>query len=147
MLYHSQTVKGSYILIIRLPEQQTIRISGRQAFHLSPGYYAYVGSAMGGFKQRLSRYLQGSRKLHWHIDYLLQKASISSIILCATKERVECIIAQALGSQFSSIPGFGSSDCRCRSHLFFAAEEGQMRSTIMAGLSRLALEPKLVKYI
>ena len=127
-------VKGSYVLLITLPQQQAIKIGNRQAVHFSRGYYAYVGSAMGGFKPRLNRYFRGNKKPHWHIDYLLQRASISSIILCEAKERLECTIAQALSSQCMAIPGFGSSDCHCHSHLFFVAEKGQMESAIVAVL-------------
>ena len=145
MPYQNQIVKGSYILLIRLSRQQTIAIGKRQAVPFSRGGYAYVGSAMGGLKSRLSRHLRGNKKPHWHIDYLLQRASISGIIVCETEERAECSIARALGSRFSSIPGFGSSDCQCPSHLFYAAGEGQMKLTIMAELSQLAMQPRLVK--
>jgi len=135
--------KGSYILLIRLPEEQTIKIGSLKATHFALGYYAYVGSAMGGFKSRLSRHLQRNKKPHWHIDYLLQRASISSIILYETKERVECAIAQALSHQFDSIPGFGASDCKCQSHLFFSADESQMKATTMATLNRLGIKPRI----
>ena len=140
-------MKGSYLILINLSEEQIITLGKKQNIYFPVGSYAYVGSAVGGFKSRLNRHLQGSRKPHWHIDYLLQRASISSIILCETQERVECIIAQALGSQFSSVPGFGSGDCQCRSHLFVAAEGRKMESTIMATLHQLAIQPKLAKYI
>jgi len=93
---------------------------------------------MGGFKSRLNRHLRSNKKPHWHIDYLLQKASISEIILCETNDRVECTIAQALSRQFDSIPGFGSSDCKCRSHLFFATDK--MKPTIMATLISLPIK-------
>ena len=136
-------MKGSYILLIRLPEEQTIKIGSLKAIHFAQGYYAYVGSAMGGFKSRLSRHLQENKKLRWHIDYLLQRASISSIILCETEDRVECAIAQALSHQFDSIPGFGSSDCKCKSHLFFSTDESQMKAVIMTTLNLLALSPRL----
>ena len=112
---------GSYILLIKLPEEQTIKTGSRRNIRFPGGGYAYVGSAMGGFKSRLSHHLQGNKKLHWHIDYLLPRASISSIILCEAKDRVECVIAQALSRQFDSVPGFGATDCKCRSHLFFSA--------------------------
>ena len=135
-------MKGSYVLLIKLPEEQTIKIGSLQAVHFPRGYYAYVGSAMGGFKSRLSHHLQQNKKLHWHIDYLLQRASITGIILCETKDRVECTIAQALGSQFDSITGFGSTDCKCPSHLFYATNKRQMKSGIMATLNRLALSPR-----
>ena len=132
-------MKGSYILLIKLAEEQTITIGSRQNIHFRSGYYAYVGSAMGGFKSRLSRHLQQNKKPHWHIDYLLQKASINSIIQCETEDRIECIIAQALSHRLDSVPGFGSSDCKCRSHLFFAADERQMKATIKTTLESLAM--------
>ena len=131
-------MKGSYTLLIELPEEQTITIGSLKAIYFPRGYYAYVGSAMGGFKSRLNRHLKSNKKPHWHIDYLLEKASISEIILCETNDRVECTIAQALNGQFDSIPGFGSSDCKCRSHLFFATDK--MKPTIMATLSSLSIK-------
>ncbi len=123
-------MKGSYILLINLPKEQTITVGSRQAQRFPRGYYVYVGSALGGIKSRLSHHLKRNKKLHWHIDYLLQKASITDIIIGESGDRIECAIAQALSSQFDSIPGFGSSDCKCKSHLFFAA--GEMKSTILA---------------
>lgn len=133
--------KGSYVLLIRLTEPEILKIGRRRFIPFSSGFYAYVGSALGGFKVRLNRHLKGSKKPHWHIDYLLQKASIGSIILCETNERVECAIAQALGTRFSSVPGFGNSDCRCPSHLFFASEGNQMEAAIMATLKQLEMRP------
>jgi len=136
-------MKGSYILLIRLPEGQMINAGSVPDNYFPSGYYAYVGSAMGGLKSRLNRHLKKDKRPHWHIDYLLQKASISGIILCQTEERIECLIAQALSHQFDSIPGFGSSDCKCRSHLFFSANENQMKSTIMATLNSLPINKRI----
>ncbi len=138
---------GSYVLLIQLPEEQTIKIGSLKAVRFSYGYYAYVGSAMGGFKPRLSRHLKGNKKPRWHIDYLLAKAFVTGIILGETKDRVECAIAQALSRQFDSISGFGASDCKCQSHLFFSADESQMKATIMATLHRLGIKPRLTKGI
>ncbi len=136
-------MKGSYVLLIQLPEEQTITIGSLKATYFPRGYYAYVGSAMGGFKSRLNRHLKSDKKPHWHIDYLLQKASIRDVILCETEERAECTIAQTLSCQFDSIPSFGSSDCKCRSHLFFTADE--MKSTILAILNLLNIRPRLAR--
>jgi Uri superfamily endonuclease len=137
------SVKGSYILLIELPEEKTITIGSLKDICFPGGYYAYVGSAMSGLKSRLSRHHKQSKRHHCHIDYLLQKASITGIIICETKDRVECAIAQALSHQFDSIPGFGCSDCRCRSHLFFATNE--MKSEVIAILNLLGMEPRLVQ--
>jgi Uri superfamily endonuclease len=137
--------KGSYVLLIELPEEQTITIGSLKAVHFHPGYYAYVGSALGGFKSRLNRHLKEDKRPHWHIDYLLPKASITDIIINETEDRVECALAQALKSQFDSIPGFGSSDCKCHSHLFLAADE--MKTTILATINQLGYETKTGKVL
>jgi len=136
---------GSYVLLIEVPEKQIITVGRLKAVHFPGGYYAYVGSAMGGFKSRLNRHTKGGKKPHWHIDYLLQKASITKIILCQTEDRLECTIAQALSRQFDSIPGFGSSDCKCPSHLFFTTEEKKMLSRIMSNIDLLGIKPRLVQ--
>ena len=138
---------GSYILLINLPDEQTLNVGSRQNVHFRCGYYAYVGSAMGGFKARLNRHLKDNKKPHWHIDYLLREAQLTDIIVCETQQRVECAIAQALQRQLDSVPGFGSSDCRCRSHLFFARDEEKLKSTIMASLDSLGIEPKLTSSV
>ena len=136
-------MKGSYALIIELAEEQAIAVGSFKILHFPGGYYAYVGSALGGVKSRLNHHLKQNKKLHWHIDYLLQRASISSIIICDSEDRIECNIAQTLGQQFDSIPGFGSSDCKCPSHLFFATE--RMEQKIMMMLNSLGMKPRLVK--
>ena len=136
-------VKGSYILLIELTERQVITVGSLKAIHFPAGYYAYVGSALSGLKSRVNRHLRRNKSPHWHIDYLLQKASVNDVITCGTEDRTECAIAKALGSEFDAIPGFGSSDCQCHSHLFFAT--GRMTPRVTAILKALGMEPRLVK--
>jgi len=137
-------MKGSYILLIELPRGQAIAIGSRQTYYFPVGSYAYVGSALGGFKSRLNRHLQ-KKKLRWHIDYLLQKASIGGIVLCDSAKRTECTIARALGQDFDSVPGFGSSDCTCQSHLFFTAEKDKIEPGVMAALDLLGYPARLIR--
>ena len=138
----SDNAKGSYVLLISLAEDSVVTVGslGPMPFHRA--HYAYVGSALGGLKQRLGRHLRAEKKLHWHIDYLLEKARIEEAITCETEERMECTIARALGERFESVPGFGASDCRCRSHLFFDTTD--MAGRVMSTLERLSLRPALV---
>ena len=145
LLKESLAVKGSYILLIKLPGEQSITAGSLKAIRFLRGYYAYIGSAMGGFKARLSHHLKENKRPRWHIDYLLPMASISSIILLETNDRVECTIAQALSRQFDSIPGFGSSDCKCKSHLFFATDERQMKSAIISNINQLGITPRVTR--
>jgi len=131
--------KGSYVLLIKLPEDETIPTGRLGPIHFSRGYYAYAGSALGGLQPRLERHLRTGKKLHWHIDYLLEKAWIEETVTCHTGERMECSIARSLGERFEQIPGFGSSDCRCKSHLFFS--DTGMTDTVLQVLRTLNLNP------
>ena len=133
--------KGSYVLLIRLPEDETITAGKLGPVRFSRGYYAYTGSALGGLQPRLDRHLRTGKKLHWHIDYLLEKARIEEIVTCHTSERMECATARLLGERFNLISGFGSSDCRCKSHLFFS--DTSMTETILQVLGTLNLQPVL----
>ena len=137
--------KGIYVLLIELPVEQTITMGSLKSIRFLHGYYAYVGSALAGFKIRLNHHLKGSKRPRWHIDYLLPMTSIIGIILFETRDRVECTIAQALSRQFYSIPGFGSSDCTCRSHLFFTTDAIQIKSAVMSNIDLLNIRPRLVK--
>ena len=56
-----------------------------------------------------------------------------------TEEKVECILAQSLAKGFPSIPGFGSSDCNCDSHLFWGTEKEKLRAGIIAAANQSGL--------
>jgi Uri superfamily endonuclease len=94
---------------------------------------------MSGFESRINYHLREKKKSRWHIDYLLQQALIKEIILWETEERVECLLAQTLSQEFHPIPGFGCSDCRCNSHLYFEAEKGKLEKGILEAVKSLAI--------
>lgn len=92
--------------------------------HLEPGYYAYVGSALGpgGLRTRLGRHLHGAGRVHWHIDNLRAHAAPVEAWYSYGPWRREHQWSAALRSRSDAaipLPGFGASDCRCDSHLFF----------------------------
>jgi len=113
--------KGTYILIIELNDEEKIVVGSLGEITFGRGIYAYVGSAMGpgGIVGRVLRHLRRNKKKFWHIDYLLDKARIIRIIVFKSEERLECKIAEEMRRYgLKYIPRFGSSDCRCPSHLF-----------------------------
>ncbi|MBN1897848.1 MAG: GIY-YIG nuclease family protein [Spirochaetes bacterium] len=113
-------MKGIYILIIDLSKDSTILIGGLGKMRFQKGTYFYVGSAMNGIEARVRRHLQKNKKLFWHIDYLLKKASIVHVIkIPANNKKAECIMASHMLKLFKPIERFGSSDCSCASHLFY----------------------------
>ena len=127
-------MKGSYALLIELPESKEISVGRLGLIAFPRGFYTYVGSALNGIEPRIGYHLRKNKKPRWHIDYLLEKASIKRIVLYETEERLECILAQALSKEFPSIPGFGCSDCKCQSHLYFEAEKNKLEEGIMGAV-------------
>lgn len=119
-------MKGTYILLLELDKEQNIAVGNLGTILFPAGFYAYVGSAMGGLESRIRRHIRSNKKLHWHIDYLLQQASITDIIMSenATGTKNECAISRSLAAEVNYVPGFGCSDCGCRSHLYSHSERG-----------------------
>ncbi len=135
-------MKGSYVLLLRLPAPAAIPVGRRPAVCFSGSYYAYVGSAMGGLEARIRRHLKPDKKRHWHIDFLLRRASVTGVIMAETDRKVECALARALSRDFDHVPGFGASDCSCPAHLFRASDEGRLEPAVLAALNSLSLRPR-----
>jgi len=138
----NQSLKGSYILLIELLDEELIVVGSLKSVHFSNRYYAYVGSALKGLESRLNRHLSREKKLHWHIDYLLQRAFVIGIIICETENKIECAIARSLIHKFEVVPNFGSSDCRCPGHLF--SSDTMMQSEILMSMKSLSLNVRVV---
>ncbi|MGB2853176.1 MAG: GIY-YIG nuclease family protein [Dehalococcoidia bacterium] len=114
--------KGTYALIIAVESEITIVVGKLGEFAFPAGYYIYLGSARGGLFQRVRRHVSKDKKLRWHIDYLLQDAEVLEVWYALGDERFECQWASAAKNMPQAqiiVPGFGSSDCRCPSHLIY----------------------------
>ena len=112
-------MKGTYVLLIRLKRDRKIRVGSLGFVGFRKGYYAYVGSGMGSLEKRIERHLKSGKKKFWHIDYLLAKGSISKVVYFESG-RKECELAKKIAETSKGISKFGSSDCKCRSHLFYS---------------------------
>jgi len=128
---------GVYVLVLSLACAKRVTVGQLRTIEFAPGFYAYVGSAMGpgGFK-RVARHLDvstGRNKTHkWHIDYLSAVAEIIGISKIVTGDRIECKMARnlALNPVLTGVAGFGSSDCRCCTHLFYARHLHDLENAI-----------------
>jgi len=122
---------GTYVFLLKLDKQERITVGKLGTFDFPAGYYLYVGSALGpgGLQARLTRHRRNTalrsnsgKKLHWHIDYLLQRAQLIEVWSVASKERLECKwseVARKLPGVQIPVQGFGSSDCHCPAHLIY----------------------------
>jgi len=110
---------GSYIVILHLKKDEKISVGNLGDILFKKGYYLYAGTARRNLSQRIARHQRKRKNLFWHIDYLRQYADHCASLSVRASADLECDIANALDkiSQWN-IPGFGSSDCICNSHLF-----------------------------
>ena len=110
---------GSYLLILNLKKNQNIHVGELGKISFKKGFYIYVGSAMANLTKRMERHRRIRKRHHWHIDELRAVAEFHSVLAIRSSTRLECEIAEALsGIAEWLIPGFGSSDCSCETHLF-----------------------------
>jgi sugar fermentation stimulation protein A len=111
--------RGSYLLILRLASQARLKVGSLGRVDFGPGYYVYVGSAMTNLTERIERHRRLRKNFHWHIDYLRDNSEFLTALPVRSVDDLECEIAARMEEVADwSIPGFGSSDCSCPSHLF-----------------------------
>jgi len=115
---------GTYALLLSSTANDEIQIGKRGKLRLRPGYYLYVGSALGpgGLRARLAHHLRPAERPHWHIDYLRAHTIPEQVWFSyhlRSREHAWARCISAISSVSAPMAGFGSSDCRCETHLFF----------------------------
>ena len=124
---------GSYALVLRVPSRRKIQIGKLGLVDFPRGHYIYFGSALGGLRARVERHLSQDKKLYWHADYLSAEVSWEYAWQLVDGQNWECAWAFAAGNLEgveSPVPGFGSSDCRCKSHLVRVNNAKQARDLL-----------------
>jgi Uri superfamily endonuclease len=131
---------GTYVLVLRNPRTARITVGKRLRMMLEAGCYLYVGSAFGpgGLDARLRRHQRGDGRRHWHVDDLRAATSFVGAIVDRGHERREHRWAAELEAcgAYTLIPGFGCTDCRCTTHLFYAAGAPASLANVLSGAPR-----------
>jgi len=117
---------GVYLLLISVGEDLYLKTRRGREFTIPRGVYLYVGSArgVGGLKARVERHLNGVKKMHWHVDYLLASRSVCvEAVFYKYVENpnvdYEREVAREMIKNFDYIPEFGCSDKKSDvSHLY-----------------------------
>jgi sugar fermentation stimulation protein A len=110
---------GSYILILHILQDSIISVGSLGHVSFPPGYYIYVGSARTNLTKRIERHLRKRKNFFWHIDYLRDHADKCLPLAIRSHTLLEHEVALAVSRIADwSVPGFGSSDCFCETHLF-----------------------------
>lgn len=111
---------GVYLLVLELPRALTLTVGSLGVIEFRAGWYVYAGSGKKNLSKRIARHLRKGKNLRWHIDYLSQAAGKIKAYPIYTRRDLECALAADVAAAADGmIPGFGCSDCRCESHLFY----------------------------
>ncbi|MBU0898811.1 MAG: GIY-YIG nuclease family protein [Nanoarchaeota archaeon] len=114
--------KGIYCLVLALRKDVKIPVGIRKKEYEFPkGFYCYVGSGMKSLESRIHRHQSKNKKKFWNIDYFLDYADIVAVKTIQTNKKIECKVSNIVKSvsEDRHIKGFGSSDCKCPTHLHY----------------------------
>ena len=139
-------MKGCYCLIINLDKTCKIEIGKLGKVNFNKGYYVYVGSAMNSLKARIKRHISDGKKLHWHIDYFLKNknSKITDIIYNVSDEKIECKLSEEISIKSEGITGFGCSDCKCESHLYYFKNRKEAIECVENAYDSIAMKYKTI---
>ena len=128
--------KGTYVLCITLGADSVLDVGALGETCFLKGLYCYVGSALGGLDQRVSRHTSKEKGIRWHIDRLTTAADSVNAFESYPDYIPECMLAHMAeeSGMMSVVEGFGCSDCRCRTHLFRSDTDSLDRLCADAGL-------------
>jgi len=118
--YNKNVMKGIYCLLIRVLKTKEILIGRLGKIKFEKGKYIYVGSAQKNLGKRIERHFKKEKKKYWHIDYLLKDKDVKiekAILFPFKRKNQECKLAKQISKKGKAIENFGSSDCKCKSHL------------------------------
>ena len=107
----------SYQLFIKVRKDINLKVGKLGRFTFPIGSYVYTGSAKTNIDKRIERHLSKKKKLHWHIDYLLNNDNVE-VFNTKKSKMIECSLNKKTNGTII-IKGFGSTDCNldCKSHL------------------------------
>lgn len=113
-------MKGTYLLFLKFDAEKNVKVGKLGCVTIKPGWYVYVGSGMNSLIKRVARHFKKDKTPRWHIDYITPLAK-EKVVFLIPNVKVECEVAKSLAKEFECVRGFGSSDCSCRSHLFYVS--------------------------
>jgi Uri superfamily endonuclease len=128
---------GTYALILFCSRNEQVQIGKLGLLRLRQGFYVYVGSALGpgGVRARVAHHQKVSQRPHWHIDYLRPHTRLDRIWYShhgVHREHQWARLIHALRGASVPAAGFGSSDCHCKTHLFFFTRRPSFRAFLLS---------------
>lgn len=123
--------KGTYALILYLASGCRMRVGRLGTHEFKRGYYLYIGSAFGpgGLAARIRHHVRLPGRPHWHIDFLRSASKLKAVWIIRSDVRLEhpwASVVERTPNARIPLKGFGSTDCRCTTHLFHYARQPRL---------------------
>ncbi|WP_137743132.1 GIY-YIG nuclease family protein [Robertmurraya siralis] len=112
-----------YSIHLHISDEIKVEVGKLGSILFKKGEYIYVGSAKRNIIARINRHIKEEKVQKWHFDYLRPHGIITKIITYETSIG-ECQLAEKLRKESGGcwpVKKFGSTDCKCPSHLIFVA--------------------------
>jgi len=91
-------MKGIYCLHLKIGKKIGMKVGSLGFVYFPKGNYIYVGSAQNSLEKRILRHFSKSKKIRWHIDYLLKSrwVKIKKVFYKIADKSEECKTATLL---------------------------------------------------
>lgn len=114
--FDGQVAEGSlYALLIYLPHATQINVGKLGEFVFPAGFYVYVGSARRNLASRIARHRRKEKRLHWHIDYLLQHAEVKEVVIYKDMATYEDVVSYVTPYEGDTLKTHTCGNALCRS--------------------------------
>jgi sugar fermentation stimulation protein A len=113
--------RGSYMLVLYNSRGRTVEVGKLGPVNFRKGYYVYVGSALNSLKSRMGRHGRRIKRPFWHIDYITPTplTPAKSYAIYRTDRIEQALAGRVAAIAEEAVQGFGASDSRAPSHLFY----------------------------
>lgn len=111
---------GIYFIVLWNDKNRIIECGSLGKVEFKKGFYVYSGSGKTSLFKRIEHHKKKNKKHHFHMDYITAKMKITADIPIVTDEYLECDLAKILlENSGKPVKNFGSTDCKCFSHLHY----------------------------
>lgn len=128
--------QGTYAMVLASPTGGPVilgKAGWRGRMQVQPGYYVYIGSALGELRGRYEHHLASPLNFpsHWQVDYLRLLCYVKEVWYTTDAVKRECAFAHSVsrmrGAELA-VKRFGASDCRCPAHLYYFSQPPSLRA-------------------
>jgi sugar fermentation stimulation protein A len=132
---------GIYYIVLWNDKDRLIDCGSLGNLKFKKGYYIYSGSGKNNLFKRIEHHRKKKKKKHWHMDYITAEMKIKADIPVITDEYKECDLAEILDKNSGEpVKNFGSTDCKCFSHLHYFKDNPIEKSWFWDAVLKLRFE-------